>query len=411
MAQLNITLNQEEILQLLSDDREGAFKKMLQDSLNSVLKAESTEQLNAAPYERSQERTDSRNGSRTRGLNTRIGTITLAVPRHRNVPFKTMIFDSYKRSESALITTMAEMVVSGVSTRKVSNIIEELCGTSFSKSTVSEVCKELDTSIQEFCQRPLKDDYPFVIVDATYFKVRDDHRIISKAMMIALGITNTGMREILGFQVFNNESKPTWLEFFNGLKKRGLTGVKMITSDAHEGILNAVVKVFPGVPWQRCQYHFSKNIMSSVPAKYQKGLITELQEMFQSKTLQDARAKRDSILNDYYDVAEKAMECLENGFEDSMTVMAIPSRLQRVFRTSNYIERLNSELKRRSKVIGIFPNEGSILRLMGAVLIEQNEHYQTMNRIFFKPDYIEMLDNSNKLELIALEQLKQLEAA
>lgn len=411
MAQINITLNQEEILLLMSNDREGAFKKLLQDSLNTVLKAESTEQLNAAPYERSSDRTDSRNGSRQRRLNTRIGSITLEVPRHRNVPFKTMIFDSYKRSESALITTMAEMVVSGVSTRKVSNVVEELCGTSFSKSTVSEVCKELDASIEEFRQRPLTEEYPFVIVDATYFKVRDDHRIVSKALMIAIGITNTGMREVLGFQTFDRESKQTWFAFFENLKARGLKGVRMITSDAHEGIINAIVKVFPGVPWQRCQYHFSKNIMSTVPAKYQKGLQSELQEMFQSKTIQEARQKKDAILSDYYDVAEKAMDCLDCGFEDAMTVMVIPERLRRVFRTSNYIERLNGELKRRSKVIGIFPNEGSILRLMGAVLIEQHEHYQTMNRIFFNPDYTEMLNNSNKLEIIALEQLKLLEAA
>lgn len=411
MAQINITLNQDEILQLLSNDREGAFKKVFQEGLNSLLKAESFEQLNAAPYERSEERTDSRNGTRQRKLNTRIGTITLDVPRHRNVPFKTNIFDNYKRSESALITTMAEMVVSGVSTRKVTKVVEELCGTSFSKSTVSEVCKELDCSIDEFCNRPLTEEYPFVVVDATYFKAREDHRIKSKALMIAIGITNTGMREVLGFHTYDNESKQTWLAFFDSLKERGLKGVKMITSDAHEGIINAVVKVFPGVPWQRCQYHFTKNIMSSVPAKYQKGLQAELQEMFQSNTIEEARLKRDSILSDYYDIAEKAMECLEKGFEDSMTVMVIPERLRRIFRTSNYIERLNGELKRRSNVIGIFPNEASILRLMGAVLIEQHEHYQTMSRIFYNPDYIAMLNNSNKLEIIALEQLKQLEAA
>ena len=171
MAQLNITLNQDEILQLLSNNREEVFKKLLTESLNAILKAESAAQLGAEPYERSQERTDSRNGSRDRKLNTRIGTITLSVPRHRDQPFKTMIFDNYSRSEASLVASMAEMVINGVSTRKISIVMETLCGTSYSKSTVSEVCKELDVIVHDFKNRPLDGIYPFMYVDATYFKV------------------------------------------------------------------------------------------------------------------------------------------------------------------------------------------------------------------------------------------------
>ena len=181
MAQINITLNQEEIQRLLTENRDEAFKKLLENAVNSVLKAESTQQLHAEPYERTEERTDSRNGFRDRPFTTRIGRITLHVPRHRKVPFKTMIFDNYSRSEAALIAGMAEMVVNGVSTRRVSKVVETLCGTSFSKSTVSELCKDLSKSVEAFRNRPLEGKYIFLSVDATYFKVREDHRIISKA--------------------------------------------------------------------------------------------------------------------------------------------------------------------------------------------------------------------------------------
>ena len=307
MAQLNITLNQEEIQALLLDDRGEAFKKILQTSLNKILQVESAEQLKAAPYERSEERTDCRNGSRDRDLNTRVGRITLHVPRHRNVPFKTLVFDNYSRSEAALVAGMAEMVVNGVSTRKVSRVMETLCGTSFSKSAVSDVCKDLETAVKEFQTRPLEGDYPFLTVDATYFKVRENSRIISKAFMIAYGTNAEGHREILGFGVYANESSATWTDFLLSLKKRGLTGLLMITSDAHEGILNAIGKVFPTVPWQRCQFHFSRNITDKAPKKYQTGLRAELQELFNCKTIAEARKVRDRIIEDYRDVAESAV--------------------------------------------------------------------------------------------------------
>lgn len=412
MAQLNITLNQDEMLQLLSNNREEAFRQLLENSLNSILKAESAEQLKAEPYERSEKRTDSRNGTRERGLTTRIGHITLHVPRHRNEPFKTMIFDNYTRSEAALILCMAEMVVNGVSTRKVSRVIEAICGTSFSKSTISALCRELDEKVEMFRHRPLTGTYPFVSIDATYFKVREDHRVISKAFMIAYGTNDKGEREILGFGVYRNESKETWNDFIKGLKQRGLNGVLMFISDAHEGITDAVTKVFPGVPWQRCQFHFAKNITDKAPKKYQAGLRTELQDLFNSTSLKDAIQKRDAILNDYQDVAEDAMKCLDDGFNDAMTVMTLPKHLRKYYRTTNHIERLNKELKRRSRVIGVFPNEASLLRLMGAVLMERNDYIQTMKVVFSPATYANLLgsDVPAKLYTIASEQ-RQLLAA
>lgn len=412
MAQLNITLNQDEILLLLSKDRDEAFRTLLQDSLNTLLKAESTEQLKAMPYERSEQRTDSRNGFRNRELTTRIGKIELHVPRHRNQPFQTMIFDNYSRSEAALISCMAEMVVNGVSTRKVSKVMETLCGSSYSKSTVSELCKELDVKVEEFRERPLTGDYPFLTIDATYFKVRENHRITSKAFMIAYGTNDQGHREILGFSVYNNESKETWRAFLQGLKDRGLKGVLMITSDAHEGIKDAISKVFPNVPWQRCQFHFSKNIADKTPKRYQAGIRAELQEMFNCRTVSEARQKCDLIIREYKDIAESAMICLDEGFESAMTVMSLPKGIRVYFRTSNHIERLNEELKRRSKVIGVFPNEASLLRLMGSVLVERQETVRTKRALFSPHTYTTLLRSEIPAELARIaEEQRRLQAA
>lgn len=411
MAQLNITLNQDEILQLMQCDREGAFLKLLQESLNSVMKAESAEQLHAESYERSDDRAGYRNGSRDRVLNTRIGSFVLTVPKHRGgVPFKTEIFDNYCRSESALIASMAEMVVNGVSTRKVSKVVETLCDTSISKSAVSDLCKDLDKAVEEFRNRPLTDCYPLVTVDATYFKVREDHKSISKALMIAYATNSKGIRDIIGFGVYPSETKDTWTDFLTHLRGRGLNDVRMFTSDSHEGIKYAIAHIFPDTPWQRCQFHFRRNIIDKMPKKYQKGIASELNEMFDCDTVESARKKRDSIISEYSDIAGSAMSCLDEGFEDSMTVMVLPKEIRKYFRTSNHIERLNSELKRRSKVIGIFPNAASLERLMGSVLLERND-MQSARPVFYSTVYQKVEANVEKLMAKAKEQQQMLLAS
>lgn len=410
MAQLNITLNQEEILQLLSENRPDAFKVLLQESLNSILQAESTAQLGAEKYERTDGRSDSRNGSRERELHTRIGTIDLTVPRHRNIPFKSLIFDNYSRSEASLIASMCEMVVNGVSTRKVSQVVESLCGTSYSKSMVSEVCKDLDQIVDNFKNRPLDAEYPFLIVDATYLKVRDNHRIVSKALFVALATNREGKHEIVGFDVYDAENKETWFAFLSTLKKRGLKGLRMITSDCHQGIISALSKVYPDVPWQRCQTHFSRNIIDKTPNKYQKGLNAELLDMYNAPSIEEARTIRDRILADYASIAPAAMEVLENGFESIMTVMVLPEKLRKFHRTSNHIERLNRELKRRSNVIGVFPNSASILRIMGSVLMEWHDKRVSLNKMYAVKLHDEVDQNLCLLKKIALEQQKLLAA-
>jgi transposase-like protein len=302
---------------------------------------------------------------------------------------------------------MAEMVIAGVSTRKVAKVVETLCGTSYSKSMVSEVCKDLDVAVNEFRNRPLTNPYPFVLLDATYFKVRNEHRIVSKAFMTAYATNPDGVREIIGFDLFDNETNDTWFMFIESLRKRGLHGVRVITSDAHQGILYAIKKVFPEVPWQRCQTHFSRNIMDKTPKKYQKGLHSELFEMYNASSLEEARKIRDRIIGDYNDVAPDAMECLDNGFESAMTVMVLPDPLRKYHRTSNHIERLNRELKRRSNVIGVFPNDESVIRIMGSVLMEMHELNASQRGHGYPKKQLRSIDEYlPQLQAIALEQQK-----
>lgn len=413
MTQLNLTLDQEELLELLAGNRENALKHLVEKILNQVLEMESTEQLCASNYERSSERQDYRNGSRERELTTKIGTIKLNVPRHRNKPFHTMLFESYQRNEAALITTMAEMVVNGVSTRKVSNVIELICGKEFSKSTVSEACKTLDNEVKAFKNRLLDyEEYPYLMIDATYFKVRENHRVISKAMMVAIGITEDGRKEIIGIDVYDDESNETWLEFLMSLKKRGLKSPIMITSDAHMAIRHAITKIFPESAWQRCQFHFVKNILDAAPKTQRAGLEMELRDIFNSKKIEDARKRFKEVVNDYRDVAVTAVDILENGFEDVLTVYNLPDEMRIALRTSNCIERFNGELKRRSNVIRIFPNKDSVLRLMGSVAIDYNNSLLTKRMMFYKktPEKI-TLEVKLKMQSIAITQRQSLEAA
>lgn len=411
MAQINITLNQEEILEVLSKNRDEAFKIIVQKILDQIMLAESNEILKAEPYQRTSFRTDFRNGFRDRELVTRIGKITLHVPRHRNVPFKTMIFDNYTRSEGALISTMMEMVVQGVSTRKISEVTKILCGQEFSKSTVSQICKALDEIVCGFRDRPIEKYYPFLITDATYFKVRSQHRVTSKAFMIAIGITEEGIKEVVGFGVYDNESHNTWSSFYESLKKRGMLSPKMIVSDAHKGEKTAIGKVYPDSPWQRCQVHLRKNITEHIQKKYVAGIGSELTEMFNAKTLEEARKIRDQIICDYEDVAPEAMEILDEGFDDAMTVMELPHQMRSVLRSTNHLERINGMLKARSKIIKIFPNEESVNRLMGAVLIEIHDKIQLNTQGIYTKRAYSQIDEKAEQKLQEIARTQYLQAA
>ena len=413
MTQVNITLSHEEVLQVLSGNRDDAFKMLVERILNAVMLVESEEQLGASMHERTEDRQDYRNGVRERILNTRIGSLTLEVPRHRNQPFHTMVFENYQRSEASLIATMVQMVIAGVSTRKVSKVVETLCGTSFSKSTVSTLCKKLDSEISAFKTRPLNTiEAPFLMVDATYFKAREDHRIVSKAFLVALAITSDGSREIVGFDVFDAEDNYSWQSFFKDLKARGLENVHMVVSDSHKSILRAITRTYSDAAWQRCQVHFIRNILDQTPTRFKEGLKTDLRRMFNASTIDEARSLRDGIISDYSPVAAKAVAVLDKGFEDAMTVMQLPEWMRTKLRSSNWIERLNREFKRRSDVIQIFPNAASVLRLMGAVAIEYNDMLSAQRCVFSEKTFERLkIDLIPKLRKIAASQQALLDAA
>lgn len=366
----------------LSNGRDEAFSKLLEEIFNQVLLAQSTEQIGAEPYERTETRTAYRNGFRERQLTTRVGTLTLRVPRHRNGQFSTELFSRYQRSEQALVLAMMEMVINGVSTRKVEQITEELCGKKFSKSTVSTLCKKLDPIVEAFRTRPLKCHYPFLTVDAIYVKVRENGRVQSRGLLIAVAVNEEGYREIIGFQLANSESESSWGEFFSSLKDRGLKNVDLVTSDDHKGLVNAVRRHFQGASWQRCQTHFSRNMLDHTPKALQPEVKEELRRLYEAVDLESARKIRDQIIETYEAKAPKMTGLLDEAFDDITAVLALPLKYRKRLRTTNGVERLNQEIRRRERVIRIFPNEASVIRLMGALLMEQDEKWQTGRKYF-----------------------------
>ena len=407
MAQINVTLDQDEILRLLADSSGDAFRQVLAAALNAVMRAESDEQLGAGRYERSESRTDSRNGTRARRLTTRVGTIELEVPRHRNAPFETMVFESYRRSEAALVATMAEMVVGGVSTAKVGRVMREICGREFSKQSVSAACATLDSAVEGFRTRPLEPGaYPFAMLDATYLKVRGGHRVRARAMLVAIGLDRSGRKEVLGLGLADAETRSSWSAFMRSLRDRGLRGMAVVTSDAHEGLVAALHDVWPDAAWQRCQAHFSRNVSDAAPKRLRAGLRSEMTEMFNCRTLAEAEARRDRILADYAEEAPQACERLGAGFDDAMTAMRLPEQMRRCARTSNYLERLNKEIKRRSNVVCVVPSDGSAVRLVGALLMEENDRWAAMSKAYYSTGVAELEGRMAELAGIAREQAR-----
>lgn len=396
MAQYNITLDSELLKELfLSTD--GA-SKLMEQVLNQVLDAQATDQLKAAPYERTDDRQGYRNGMRDRPLTTRVGRITLRIPRLRSGAFSTELFSRYQRSEQALVLALMEMVVNGVSTRKVSAITEELCGVEFSKSTVSELCTRLDPVVEAWNNRSLKKHrYPFLMVDAIVVKVREDERVRSRAILVAIGCNDEGQREILGMMVGDSESEESWKEFFAWLKSRDLRGVDFVISDSHAGLVKAVKAAFQGCTWQRCQVHFMRNLLAAAPKKLHEELRKRVRGVLEAPDLTTARVLANQVAKEYADTAEKAVELLENAFDDVTAVLVLPEIYRRRLRTTNDIERLNEELRRRETVIRIFPNRQSATRLMGALMMELHERWQLGRRPFSMDQYWQWR-NKNKEE-------------
>lgn len=374
MSDYHVTLNQSDLVELLTEN--GDMAKVLTDVLNQVLDAQCRDQLRADRYERNPERQDYRNGYRPRQLYTRVGPLTLQVPQTREGTFSTDIFQTYQRSEKALVLSLMEMYLQGVSTRKVTQITEELCGTSFAKSTVSELSTNLDATLQAWRDRDLSDKhYPFLIVDAMVIDVRRDQAIRNTGVLMVYGINESGQREPLDFLLADSECEASWQELFHRLKQRGLKGVDLVVSDAHEGLVNALKHQFQGARWQRCQTHLTRNVLGQTPRHLRREVADRLKLVFQAERMDLARKLAHELIADYETKAPKAMDTLENGLEHALTVLDLPQRYRKRLRTTNLAERMNSELRRRQRVVRIFPDEASAERLIGALLQELYEQW------------------------------------
>ena len=371
MAGYDVSVSRDLLPELLGS--QDGLAKLVESVLNQILEAQVSESLCAGRHERSDERHGYRNGYRARTLYTRVGPVTLQVPQTRDGSFSTDIFQRYQRSEQAFVLALMERVVQGVSTRRVSAITEELCGASFSRSTVSALCAGLDPRVRRFNERRLGEDYPFVMVDALFIKAREDDRVVMRAALIATGIRRDGYREILGIKIGDSESYATWDEMFKWLRGRGLKGVMFVISDSHSGLVQAATKHFQGAHWQRCQVHLMRNLLGHSSPKLRADVAAGAKVIFQAADMAEARRRLNEFVERFSKTAPKVVACLEAGFEDAMAVMVLPEKYRRRLRTTNMQERLNEEIRRRERVIRIFPNDASALRLIGALLAEQNE--------------------------------------
>lgn len=356
------------------------MKELVRESLQQILEAEMTEHLGAGPGERKLDRLGYRAGYYQRGLITRIGKLELRVPRDRDGSFSTTLFERYQRSEKALVATLAEMYVQGVSTRKVKKITEELCGHRFSASTISAINKGLDKTLARFAERRLDEPYPYLILDARYEKVRCDGIINSQAVLIALGINWEGRREVLAVDVANRESNSSWKDFLAKLRDRGLSGVEFVVSDHHHGIRNALREVLPEAAWQRCYVHFLRNALDHLPRKADDDCLQELRWLYDRRDLKEARQDLAAWLKRWEGRYPKLADWAEENIEETLTFYRLPRQHHKHLKSTNMLERLNEEIKRRTRVVRIFPNKDSCLRLVRALCVETHEAWLEANR-------------------------------
>jgi len=366
------------VLQLLTEQGHDAFAEGLRLLVNEAMRVERQQALQARPYERTDTRQGYANGYKPKTLASRVGPITFRVPQVRgDLDFYPSALQKGIRSEQALKLAMAEMYVQGVSTRKVSAIVEELCGTSVSSSQVSECSKLLDAELQKWRDRPLG-SHAYVMFDARYEKVRHDGQLRDCAVLIALGIGPEGQRHILGVSVALSEAEVHWRAFFQSLVARGLCGVEFIVSDDHCGMAAARKAVFGGVPWQRCQFHLQQNAQAHVPRLDQRAEVARaIRSVFDSPSRPAAEVRLKEIVTAYAKSAPKLALWLEENLGQGLTVFALPCAHQKRMRTSNALERVNQELKRRTRVARVFPNETSLLRLVTALLVETSDEWET----------------------------------
>jgi transposase-like protein len=364
------------VLQLLTTQGTSSLAEGLRLLLNEAMVLERSAVLQAGPYERNHQRLGYANGFKPKNLATRVGAIELAIPQVRgDTPFYPSALEKGVRSEQALLLSMAEMYVQGVSTRKVTKIIEELCGHQVSSTQVSQCAAKLDVELQMWRERPLG-AHAYMVIDARYEKIRHGGIVVDCAVLIAMGISSDGKRTILGVSAALSEGEVHWRTFLAGLVTRGLHGVKYIVSDAHSGLAAARQAIFPSVPWQRCQFHLQQNAQAYVPrVEMRTAVAADIRSIFNCGDLVSAQAKLKQVVAIYAKTAPKLATWMEATLPQGLTSFILPEAHQKRMRTSNAIERVNQELKRRTRVASIFPNEAAVLRLTTALLCEQSNEW------------------------------------
>ena len=367
-------------VELLKDNGFDALAEAVTVLLNTAMVAERSEYLGARPYERSDSRRGYANGFKGKTVKTRLGELPLRVPQTRDCEFYPQSLEKGLRSERALLLSIAEMYVQGVSTRRVKRIVEELCGIDVSSSQVSRAAAELDELLASWRERDLG-CYRYVVLDAQYEKVRQSGQVLDAAVLIACGVDADGRRDILGCSVSLSEAEVHWRAFLTSLKDRGLYGIELIASDAHEGLQAARRAVFPSVPWQRCQFHLQQNAGQYVPSVTQRSPVAaDIRAIFNAPDRHEAERLLEMFVERYQKAAPKLSNWAEEALPQGFTVFSLPPAHRRRLRTTNLVERLNEEIRRRTRVARLFPNEASCLRLVSAVLMEIAEDWQTADK-------------------------------
>jgi transposase-like protein len=374
-----VDLEVAEVKSVLSEQRDFLLP-VVQEVIQAILEVEMEECLQAGKYERHPDRVGYRSGYYRRRLITRVGTIVLRVPQDRAGHFSTEVFEQYQRSEKALVAALAQMYVEGVSTRKVAAITRELCGHEFSASSISAITARLDAQLAQFSQRPLPEAFPYVVLDARYERVREGGVIVSRAVLVALGIDWEGRRQVLAIEYANRESQGSWREFLLRLQARGLVGVVLVVSDDHPGLKAAVREVLAGAFWQRCYVHFLRNALDYLPRQADDDCLQELRWMYERRNAEEARRDLQGWLEKWAGRYPKLCAWVEANIEETWTFYRLPLAHHKHLKSTNLLERFNQEIKRRTLVVRIFPNEASCLRLVRAVAAEMHEEWMEGSR-------------------------------
>lgn len=367
---------QESLVQLGGED---FLRDLTEFMLNRIMEADVAQRINADRHERTDERETYRNGFRDRQFNTRLGTLDLRIPKLREGTYFPPFLEARRLSEKALNAVIQEAWINGVSTRKVDALVQSMGMTGISRSQVSAICRGIDERVKAFLQRPLEGEWPYLWLDATYVKVRKDGRVVSVAVIIACAVNLDGRREIIGMGIGESEAKQLWLSFLLGLKERGLQGVKLVISDSHSGLKAAIQQVFCA-SWQRCRVHFMRNVLARVNKASQSVVRAALQQVFVQSDEKSAHATWREVAHQLEKRFPAVSEMMDEAESDVLAYFSFPKAHRVKLHSTNTLERLNKEVKRRSNVVGIFPNEDSIMRLLGAVLTEQNEEWLLQNR-------------------------------